>query len=115
MNYNERLMPCPFCGGKANMITIANGSTHHDVSFTFGIECSECGTCLPWVHELRATLEDGELKITKDERDKAVEEWNRRIQKKKSEEERWKDQEKTSPQPYSREKQPTKADGCACH
>lgn len=83
MNYNERLMPCPFCGGKANMITIANGSTHHDVSFTFGIECSECGTCLPWVHELRATLEDGELKITKDERDKAVEEWNRRIQKKK--------------------------------
>lgn len=83
MNYNERLMPCPFCGGKANMITIANGSTHHDVSFTFGIECSECGTCLPWVHELRATLEDSELKITKDERDKAVEEWNRRIQKKK--------------------------------
>lgn len=83
MNYNERLMPCPFCGGKANMITIANGSTHHDVSFTFGIECSECGTCLPWAHELRATLEDGELEITKDERDKAVEEWNRRIQKKK--------------------------------
>lgn len=35
MNYNERLMPCPFCGGEANMITIANGSTHHDVSFTF--------------------------------------------------------------------------------
>lgn len=64
MNYNERLMPCPFCGGKANMITTTNGSTHHDVSFTFGIECSECGTSLPWVHELRATLEDGELKIT---------------------------------------------------
>lgn len=83
MNYNERLMPCPFCGGKANMITITNGSTHHDVSFTFGIECSECGTCLPWVRELRATLEDGELKITKDEREKAVEEWNRRMQKKK--------------------------------
>ena len=87
MNYNERLMPCPFCGGKTNMITIANGSTHHDVSFTFGIECSECGKSLPWVHELRATLENGELKITKDERDKAVEEWNRRMQKKKSEEE----------------------------
>lgn len=115
MNYNERLMPCPFCGGKANMITIANGSTHHDVSFTFGIECSECGTCLPWVHELRATLENGELKITKDERDKAVEEWNRRMQKKKSEEERWKDQEKTSPQQYSPEKQLTKAGGCVCH
>lgn len=114
MNYNERLMPCPFCGGKANMITIANGSTHHDVSFTFGIECSECGTCLPWVHELRATLEDGELKITKDERDKAVEEWNRRMQKKK----RGRMMErprKTSPQPYSREKQPTKAGGCVCH
>lgn len=87
MNYNERLMPCPFCGGKANMITTTNGSTHHDVSFTFGIECSECGTSLPWVHELRAALENGELKITKDERDKAVEEWNRRMQKKKSEEE----------------------------
>lgn len=87
MNYNERLMPCPFCGGKANMITITNGSTHHDASFTFGIECSECGTSLPWVHELRATLEDGELKITKDEREKAVEEWNRRITNKKSEEE----------------------------
>nr|DAO53224.1 MAG TPA: restriction alleviation protein [Caudoviricetes sp.] len=87
MNCNERLMPCPFCGGKANMITTANGSTHHDVSFTFEVECSECGTSLPWVHELRATLENGELKITKDERDKAVEEWNRRMQKKKSEEE----------------------------
>jgi Lar family restriction alleviation protein len=87
MNYNERLMPCPFCGGKANMITTTNGSTHHDVSFTFGIECSECGTSLPWVHELRATLENGELKITKDERDRAVEEWNRRMPKKKSEEE----------------------------
>lgn len=87
MNYNERLMPCPFCGGKANMITTTNGSTRHDVSFTFEIECSECGTCLPWVHELRATLENGELKITKDERDKAVEEWNRRMPKKKREEE----------------------------
>lgn len=87
MNYNERLMPCPFCGGKANMITTANGSTHHDVSFTFGIECSECGTCLPWARELRATLEDGELKITKDEREKAVEEWNGRTTNKKSEEE----------------------------
>ena len=87
MNYNERLMPCPFCGGKANMITITNGSTHHDVSFTFEVECSECGTSLPWMHELRATLENGELKITKDERDKAVEAWNRRMPKKKSEEE----------------------------
>lgn len=37
--------------------------------------------------ELRATLEDGELKITKDEREKAVEEWNRRTTNKKSEEE----------------------------
>ena len=86
MNHNEKLMPCPFCGGKANMITTTNGSTHHDVSFTFGVECSECGTSLPWVHELRATLVDGELKITKDERDKAVEEWNRRIPNKKARE-----------------------------
>lgn len=84
MNYNERLMPCPFCGGEANMITTTNGSTHHDVSFTFEVECSECGTSLPWVHELRVTLENGELKITKDERDRAVEEWNRRMQKKKA-------------------------------
>lgn len=65
MNYNERLMP-------------------YDVSFTFEVECSECGTSLPWVHELRATLENGELKITKDERDKAVEGRNRRMQKKKA-------------------------------
>ena len=85
MNYNERLMPCPFCGGKANMITAGNTSTHYDAGFTFGVECSECGTSLPWIRELRITLEDGELKITKDERDRAVEEWNRRIPNKKSE------------------------------
>lgn len=115
MNYNERLMPCPFCGGEANMITTTNGSTHHDVSFTFGVECSECGTSLPWMHELRATLENGELKITKDERDRAVEEWNRRMPKKKERKNDGKIKKKTSPQPYSREKQPTKEGGCVCH
>ena len=57
MNYNERLMPCPFCGGKANMITIANGSAHHDVSFTFEIEC--------FIQKHRIFTEDNEEKTGK--------------------------------------------------
>lgn len=43
------------------------GFTCCNIGFVFEVECSECGRNVPWAHELKATIEDGELKITKGE------------------------------------------------
>lgn len=34
MNDTEKLLPCPFCGGKAVFVAKTNSSSHHGVDFT---------------------------------------------------------------------------------
>lgn len=75
----EELKKCPFCGEKAYFRTDANGYQKENRMFSFHIECRSCKLAFPKAFELEFSLnENGELQFSKDERDKAVHEWNRR-------------------------------------
>ncbi len=78
---NRELKACPFCGEEPTMTTVGNTSSNYDVGFDFYVKCYGCGISLPRQYEVRMTLENGELRITKDERNKAIEEWNKRGKK----------------------------------
>ena len=74
------LKPCPFCGGKPQLCTLSNSSSHFGVGFEFEIACTSCKIKLPNRFEILLHLEEnGELKITKDDREIAVAAWNRRV------------------------------------
>ena len=49
---NEKLKPCPFCGGEAEFHVIANSASHGGASFTFEIVCSKCKVSLPKQHTI---------------------------------------------------------------
>lgn len=78
---NRELKACPFCGEEPTMTTVGNTSSNYDVGFDFYVKCYGCGISFPRRYEVRMTLENGELRITKDERNKAIEEWNKRGKK----------------------------------
>lgn len=78
---NRELKACPFCGEEPTMTTVGNTSSNYDVGFDFYVKCYGCGISLPRRYEVRMTLKNGELRITKDERNKAIEEWNKRGKK----------------------------------
>lgn len=72
---------CPFCGGKAEFLTKSNTSSHTDVGFEFVIRCAECKiessrTCRVHFH----LNNDGEIKPTTDQRNKAIDFWNKRAE-----------------------------------
>ena len=76
------LKPCPFCGGKAKFLIktyMERGATR---GYNFGIYCTKCDIVLPktnYIIEFEMSSDDGELKVTADERPQAIEAWNRRI------------------------------------
>lgn len=73
------LKPCPFCGGKAMFLTITNKSSHSAVGVMFKIKCMKCGTEFPKSYECEMYMDqDGGIRIGKDERTKAITDWNRR-------------------------------------
>ena len=76
---SESLKPCPFCGGKAMFLTITNKSSHSAVGVMFKIKCMKCGTELPKSYECEMYMDqDGGIRTGKDERTKAITDWNRR-------------------------------------
>lgn len=76
----EELKACPFCGGKAVFCTELNKSSHTDVGYEFSIKCSRCGIKSPFRYGVSFHLnENGEIHPTTDKRDKAIAEWNRRV------------------------------------
>lgn len=73
--------PCPFCGGSGEIFvktTSARGLTR---GWEFGVWCSKCGVTLPkQTYTLEVQLcANGEISTLMDERDLALEDWNRRI------------------------------------
>lgn len=73
---SEILKPCPFCGGKAMFLTIANKSSHSAVGVMFKIKCTKCGTELPKSYECEMYMDqDGGIRTGKDERTKAITDW----------------------------------------
>lgn len=73
------LKPCPFCGGKADFKTKSNLSRHWEVGFDFTIKCSECDIEIPSTYRVTLILgRGGQLNEIIDERQKAMDDWNRR-------------------------------------
>lgn len=77
---NRKLKPCPFCGGKAHFIATSSGSQFDIRKISFQVECIKCRVSIPRYYKLELHLaESGEIEITVDERNDAVEDWNKRI------------------------------------
>lgn len=77
----DELKPCPFCGSKAILKQIAYGTTHDGYArMCFRIECQKCGATAPRSHweVLVALSTNTSIYYAKDDRGKAIEEWNRR-------------------------------------
>ncbi len=76
---SKELKPCPFCGGKAVFATVANKSSHSAAGVIFKIKCTKCMTEFPKSYECEMYMnQDGNIQTRKDERLKAVADWNRR-------------------------------------
>ena len=76
---NEELKPCPFCGGQAMFSTIGHRSAQSAVVIMFQIKCTKCRTEFPKSYECEMYMnQDGGICTRKDERLKAVTDWNRR-------------------------------------
>lgn len=80
---SESLKPFPFCGGNAMFLTITNKSSHSAVGVK--IKCMKCGTELPKSYECEMYMDqDGGIRTGKDERTKAITDWNRRANDEKT-------------------------------
>lgn len=74
------LNPCPFCGGKAEFNIIFTRSTNNSRGFGFKIQCSKCNITNQRVYELHIDLNSkGLIEFPIDERQAAVDDWNRRF------------------------------------
>ena len=80
MKYSERLKPCPFCGKKAEFRTNTTGTNGENFKYRFNIRCRNCGMNSSHIYGVEITFRNGDFVIIEDERDKAVEEWNRRAE-----------------------------------
>lgn len=77
---NEKLLNCPFCGGEAEFVTTTNGYQKDSRIIEFHIRCRECKIEYPKRYEIRLRLgSSGEIVTDVDERENALEAWNRRI------------------------------------
>ena len=80
MKYSEKLKPCPFCGKKAEFRTNTAGTNGENFKYRFNIRCRNCGMNSSHIYDVEITFRNGDFVIIEDERDKAVEEWNRRAE-----------------------------------
>ena len=75
------LKPCPFCGEKAQFEQRGYGTTDlASVRLGFSVRCKKCGAYAPHAdgHISINLSVTGELNIWEDDRNKAIEAWNRR-------------------------------------
>lgn len=83
MKYSEKLKPCPFCGKKAEFRTNTTGTNGENFKYRFNIRCRNCGMNSSHIYGVEITFRNGDFVIIEDERDKAVDEWNRRTDNEK--------------------------------
>lgn len=73
------LKPCPFCGGRADLEIKRILSERGEVGFDFAIRCGKCEIEIPKIYRVTFTLGmRGEINAIIDERQKAMDDWNRR-------------------------------------
>lgn len=79
MNETE-LKSCPFCGGMAHFRETFNAFQNNFRTVKFQVECCKCHVSIPKTYELEIFFnEKGKIETPKDEREKAIEVWNRRV------------------------------------
>lgn len=75
------LKPCPFCGGRAKIYVYSTTNEHNAVSKRFKIKCGECGVEFTKGFRICVTLDDnGNFTFDTNEKDLAIEAWNRRVE-----------------------------------
>ena len=77
----DKLKSCPFCDGKAIFHTFDTYYGQSKCGFHFYVKCAKCDTIAPSskVFEFCIVLmENGEIRITKDDRKEAADVWNKR-------------------------------------
>lgn len=77
----QKLKPCPFCGGEANVEQTTYGTTDlSSVRLQFAIRCKKCGATAPNANGYIAInlSSNGELNAWHDDRNPAIAAWNRR-------------------------------------
>lgn len=74
------LKPCPFCGGEAKIVPKIFSARGISRGWLFGVYCSNCDIALPKTdYRLEIQLDDlGGIMLLDDERQEAIEAWNRR-------------------------------------
>lgn len=74
----QKLKPCPFCGGEAKFGTYDVETNLRTASFRFELQCKKCK-----IPSITGTLDvylfdNGDIAVYKDERKRAIDAWNRR-------------------------------------
>ena len=83
VNDMEKLKPCPFCGGEAVFNIYSNSTRENNRGWSYDVHCEKCGAFVPnrCSYETIAVMDrDGNILLIKDNRDKAIEAWNRRVE-----------------------------------
>lgn len=76
---NTKLEPCPFCLGKGQIRISTYNAQKTSMKWYFNIECAKCGVKQPKLYEIEVMLcGNGEIRFFKDERKKAIDDWNMR-------------------------------------
>ena len=75
------LKPCPFCGGEAKFFVKYFSERGISRGWQFGIYCFKCNLTAPKTdYQVEVQLNElGDIVTIVDERDKAIEAWNRRV------------------------------------
>ena len=73
------LKPCPFCGGKAEFYVKGHSASEMKSYWRIGVYCTKCNLTSPKLYSLTLALgTNAEFQTIEDERQRAVDDWNRR-------------------------------------
>ena len=76
----DKLLPCPFCGGSAEIICTQSINIRDEFSKSFIIRCANCGTQKPQPFRVYARISnDANCSFDESERLNAIEAWNKRV------------------------------------
>lgn len=82
-NDELNLKPCPFCGGKAEFYVKKHIVSEMKSYWCIGVCCTKCNLILPKLYSLTLALgTNAEIQAIADERQRAVDDWNRRAENK---------------------------------
>lgn len=76
----DKFKTCPWCGGEAYVKVLSSLTTPAIVGLKFTIACKCCGVTLPGKYHIGFKItETGAISVSPDEREQAVNDWNRRV------------------------------------